>query len=185
MTPYSKSCTNQTKTLLSMSSQVHGRNPPTLPLVKPIPGDYGPWFIGPIRDRLDYFYNEGQDAFFANRRDKYKSTVYRVNMPPGPFMAEDSRVIVLLDGASFPVLFDMDKVEKRDIFTGTFMPPTSLTGGYRVLPYLDPSEPKHKQLKQLLFLLLANRKAAVIPSFFSTFSPLFDTVEEQVRTGVD
>nr|CAD1819509.1 unnamed protein product [Ananas comosus var. bracteatus] len=52
-------------------------------------------------------------------------------MPPGPFVAPDPRVVALLDAASFPVLFDTALVEKRDLFTGTFMPSTDLTGGFR------------------------------------------------------
>lgn len=41
-------------------------------------------------------------------------------MPPGPFITSNPKVIVLLDGKSFPVLFDASKVEKKDLFTGTF-----------------------------------------------------------------
>lgn len=43
----------------------------------------------------------------------------------------------------------MDKVEK-DLFIGTHMPSTFLTGGYCVCSYLDPSEPTHTKVKQLL-----------------------------------
>jgi hydroperoxide dehydratase len=68
-------------------------------------------------------------------------------MPPGPFISQDPNVIVLLDAKSFPVLFDSSKVEKKDLFTGTYTPSLALTGGYRVLSYLDPSEPNHAKLK--------------------------------------
>ncbi|CAL1359475.1 unnamed protein product [Linum trigynum] len=63
-------------------------------------------------------------------------------MPPGPFIATNPRVIVLLDGKSFPVLFDLSKVEKKDLFTGTYMPSTDLTGGYRILSYLGKGQAK-------------------------------------------
>ncbi|KAK4401589.1 Allene oxide synthase 3 [Sesamum angolense] len=83
-----------------------------LPL-REIPGGYGLPFFGPIKDRIDYYYNQGTDEFFRARIKKYKSTVYRVNGPPGPFNAKDPRVIVVLDAVSFPVLFDTSKVERE------------------------------------------------------------------------
>ncbi|WOK99610.1 hypothetical protein Cni_G08322 [Canna indica] len=152
-----------------------------LPLRK-IPGDYGLPFIGPIQDRLAYFYSEGRDEFFKSRIRRYGSTVFRANMPPGPFIATDPRVIVLLDAASFPVLFDTSLVEKRDVFTGTYMPSTELTGGYRILSYLDPSEPNHAPLKRLLFFLLSHRRQAIIPEFRRTFGGLFNTMESDIAT---
>ncbi|CAL9066818.1 unnamed protein product [Musa banksii] len=148
--------------------------------VRKIPGDYGLPFVGPIQDRLAYFYFEGRDAFFKSRMRRYNSTVFRANMPPGPFLASDPRVIVLLDAASFPLLFDTSLVEKRDLFTGTFMPSTQLTGGFRVLSYLDPSEPNHAPLKRLLFFLLSNRRQAVIPEFRHTYGALFATMEAEI-----
>ncbi|MCD7469502.1 Allene oxide synthase 2, chloroplastic [Datura stramonium] len=61
-------------------------------------------------------------------------------------------------------------VEKKDLFTGTFMPSTELTGGYRVLSYLDPSEPNHEKLKKLLFFLLSSRRDHVIPKFHESYT---------------
>ncbi|RWR77257.1 allene oxide synthase 1, chloroplastic-like protein [Cinnamomum micranthum f. kanehirae] len=148
--------------------------------IQQIPGGYGIPFIGAIKDRLDYYYNQGRDNYFRTRMTKFGSTVFRANMPPGPFMARNPRVVVLLDAASFPVLFDVSKVEKRDVFTGTYMPSTSLSGGYRALAYLDPSEPKHALLKQLLFFLLSTRKQAFIPEFHTSFTTLFDTLESDI-----
>lgn len=149
---------------------------------KVVPGSYGIPFISAIRDRLGFYY-DGQDKFFQSRVDQYNSTVVRLNAPPGPFMASNPRVIALLDAKSFPVLFDVDKVAKRDLFTGTYMPSTALTGGFRVCAYLDPSEPKHAQIKQLLFTLLAARKDAVLPAFRTEFGALFDSVEAELDSG--
>nr|DAD40585.1 TPA_asm: hypothetical protein HUJ06_014908 [Nelumbo nucifera] len=149
--------------------------------IKQIPGNYGLPFIGPIKDRLDYFYNQGRDEFFKTRIQKYGSTVFRANMPPGPFMASNPNVVVLLDAVSFPVLFDVSKVEKRDLFTGTYMPSTALTGGYRVCAYLDPSEPNHTKLKRLIFLLLSSRHSKYIPEFHKSFSVLFDNLETEIK----
>ncbi|KAF8377475.1 hypothetical protein HHK36_030854 [Tetracentron sinense] len=152
---------------------------PKLPIRK-IPGSYGIPLISPIKDRLDYFYFTGRNEFFKSRIQKYQSTVFRANMPPGPFISKNPNVVVLLDGKSFPVLFDVSKVEKRDIFTGTYMPSTELTGGYRVLSYLDPSEPNHAKLKQLVFFLLQSRRDKVMPEFHTSFAELFDTLESQL-----
>ncbi|XP_027091642.1 allene oxide synthase-like [Coffea arabica] len=153
----------------------------TAPLpLREIPGSYGLPFIGPIKDRLDYFYNQGEVQFFSTRAQKYKSTVFRSNMPPGPFISSNSKVIVMLDGNSFPVLFDISKVEKKNLFTGTYMPSTKLTGGYRILSYLDPSEPKHTKLKNLLFFLLSNRKDHVIPEFHKSYTELFDSIDKEI-----
>ncbi|KAJ0981778.1 hypothetical protein J5N97_010033 [Dioscorea zingiberensis] len=159
-----------------------GDEEPLLP-VKKIPGSYGIPFLSPIRDRLDFYYFQGQDDFFKSRIQQYGSTVFRVNMPPGPFMARNSQVIAVLDAKSFPVLFDVSKVEKRDVFTGTYMPSTSLTGGYRVCSYLDPSEPAHAKIKQLLFTLLASRKSYVIPSFRTSYASLFQTMESDLAAS--
>lgn len=153
---------------------------PTKLPIREIPGGYGLPFIGAIKDRLDYYYNQGRDNFFSTRVQKYGTTVFRSNMPPGPFMARDPRVVVLLDAASFQVLFDVSKVEKRNVFTGTYMPSTSLTGGYRVLSYLDPSEPTHAKVKQLLFNLLSSRRNYFIPQFHTSFSSLFDSLESEL-----
>ncbi|KAI4316772.1 hypothetical protein L6164_024717 [Bauhinia variegata] len=150
--------------------------------IRKVPGDYGIPFIGPIKDRFDYFYNQGRDEYFKSRIQKYRSTVFRVNMPPGPFIAPNPKVVALLDGKSFPVLFDVTKVEKKDLFTGTFMPSTELTGGYRVLSYLDPSEPKHGHLKRLMFFLLKSRHDKVIPEFRSSYTELFQNLEKELAT---
>ncbi|XP_027355318.1 allene oxide synthase 1, chloroplastic-like [Abrus precatorius] len=170
------------KASVSETTSLSVEETPTLPLRK-IPGDYGIPIVGPIKDRLDYFYNQGRDIFFQTRIQKYQSTVFRANMPPGPFISSNPNVVVLLDAKSFPVLFDVTKVEKRDVFTGTFMPSTDLTGGYRILSYLDPSEPKHEPLKRLMFSLLKSRTRHVIPEFRSTYTTLFDTLEKRLAAN--
>lgn len=150
---------------------------------KPVPGSYGLPLVGAVRDRLDFYYFQGQDKYFESRVERYGSTVVRINVPPGPFMARDPRVVALLDAKSFPVLFDTDKVEKKDLFTGTYMPSTSLTGGYRVCSYLDPSEPTHAKVKQMLFSLLLSRKDDVVPAFRANFSALFAAVESELAAA--
>ncbi|KAL5562555.1 hypothetical protein UlMin_032302 [Ulmus minor] len=150
-----------------------------LPL-KPIPGSYGLPFFGALRARFDYFYLQGQDDFFLTRIKKHKSTVFRTNMPPGPFIASNPRVVAVLDAVSFPILFDTSKVEKRNVLDGTFMPSTSFTGGYRVCAYLDPSESNHSSLKSFLFSLLASKHHSFIPLFRSCLSEFFTELEDQL-----
>jgi hydroperoxide dehydratase len=166
----------------SVSVQPVAPPEPTKLPIRKVPGNYGIPFVGPIKDRLDYFYKQGREEFFKSRMQKYRSTVFRANMPPGPFIASDPRVVVLLDGKSFPVLFDVTKVEKKDLFTGTYMPSTELTGGYRVLSYLDPSEPSHGKLKHLLFFLLKSRRDHVIPEFHSSYVELFEGLENELAS---
>ncbi|PON70451.1 Allene oxide synthase [Parasponia andersonii] len=154
----------------------------SLPL-KPIPGGYGLPFFGAIKDRYDYFYNQGRDEFFRFRRNKYKSTVFRANMPPGPFIASNPNVVVLLDAASFPVLFDTSKVEKKNVFDGTFMPSTGFTGGYRVCSFLDPSEPKHKAIKSYVLYILASKHNEFIPILSNSLSHLFTNLENELSSS--
>ncbi|CAK8569579.1 unnamed protein product [Lathyrus sativus] len=158
--------------------------PPTKLPIRKIPGDYGIPFITPYKDRLDYFYNQGRDEYFKSRIQKYNSTIFRTNVPPGPLIAQNPNVVVLLDAKSFPILFDTSKIDKTDVFTGTYTPSTELTGGYRVLSYLDPSEPKHNKLKQLMFFLLKSRSRHVIPEFRSCYKELFTSLENELaKTG--
>ncbi|MCL7051520.1 hypothetical protein MKW94_016495 [Papaver nudicaule] len=152
--------------------------------MREIPGDYGLPIIGAIKDRYDFLYFQGQDEFFKSRMKKYNSTVFRTNMLPVQFNnGRNAKVIVLLDAVSFPVLFDVTKVEKRDVFVNTYMPSTSFTGGYRTCAYLDPSEPKHTQLKQLFLSLLASRHDDFIPEFQSCLSKLFDNMETNLSSS--
>ncbi|KAF7840900.1 allene oxide synthase 3-like [Senna tora] len=161
------------------SSDPNSDSDSKLPL-RPIPGGYGLPFFGAIADRFDFFYNQGREKFFKSRIQKHKSTVFRTNMPPGPFTASDPKVVAVLDAVSFAVLFDNSKVEKRDVFTGTYMPSTDFTGGYRICAYLDPSEQKHRQIKSFLFWMLSSRHGQVIPLLRSYLSELFLKLEDQV-----
>lgn len=163
------------------SSTSNNSNPPAgkFPM-REIPGNYGYPFIGPIKDRYDYFYRQGQVEFFKSRIQKYNSTVFRTNMPPGPFISSDSRVVAVLDTVSFPILFNTNKVEKKDILDGTFMPSLSFFGGYRTCAFLDPSESKHHTLKSLYLSLLADSHKTFIPKFRSNLSELFIALEDEV-----
>ncbi|CAJ2674239.1 unnamed protein product [Trifolium pratense] len=156
-------------------------NQQDLPL-KQIPGTYGLPFIGPIFDRHDYFYNQGKDKFFSTRIQKYNSTIFRTNMPPGPFISSNPRVIALLDAASFPILFDNKKVEKYNVLDGTFMPSTNFTGGYRVCAYLDTTEPSHALIKGFYLNTLLSRKDTFVPLFRTILSDAFNVIEDELAS---
>ncbi|OAY29455.1 allene oxide synthase 3 [Manihot esculenta] len=165
-----------------MSSSLSFTNPPANLPLKPIPGSYGTPFFGAIKDRHDYFYNQGEEEFFASRIKKYQSTVIRLNMPPGPFISQDPRVIAVLDAVSFPVLFDTSKVEKRDCLDGTFRPSVSFTGGYRTCAFLDPSEPNHNSIKAFVLSILASKHNAFIPLFRNCLSKLFTDIDKKMSS---
>ncbi|KAL5562546.1 hypothetical protein UlMin_032293 [Ulmus minor] len=101
-------------------------------------------------------------------------------MPPGPFIAKDPRVVVLLDANSFPILFDNSKILKRNVFEGTYMASTSFSGGYRVCSQLDPSEPKHASLKNYFFSILASKHDKFIPLLRQSMSVLFSNLDQQI-----
>jgi hydroperoxide lyase len=128
--------------------------PPTksLPL-RTIPGSHGWPLLGPISDRLDYFWFQGPETFFRKRIEKHKSTVFRTNVPPTfPFFSNvNPNVVAVLDTKSFAHLFDMEIVEKRNILVGDYMPSLKFTGDIRVCAYLDTDEPKHAKVCRHLF----------------------------------
>uniref|UniRef100_A0A2P2MAV0 Allene oxide synthase n=1 Tax=Rhizophora mucronata TaxID=61149 RepID=A0A2P2MAV0_RHIMU len=180
--PITASVSESPKVPASSASVARPPEPTKLP-IREVPGDYGLPIIGPIKDRNDYFYTQGgRDEFFKSKIKKYQSTVFKTNMPPGPFIASNPQVVALLDGKSFPVLFDVSKVEKRDVFTGTYVPSLELTGGYRVLSYLDPSEPHHGKLKKIMFHLLKSSRDRLIPEFSSSYNEMFETLEKEITS---
>lgn len=104
--------------------------------------------LGPISDRLNYSWFQGPETFFKKKIEKYKSTVFRTNVPPTfPFFPSvDPRVVAVLDVKSFSHLFDMEIVDKKNVLVGDFMPSVSFTGDLRVCAYLDTSEPQHSKV---------------------------------------
>ncbi|XP_078166361.1 allene oxide synthase 2-like [Carex rostrata] len=166
----------------SSKGTIEERSKSGLP-IKPIPGSHGIPIISPIYDRLNFFYFQGHMEYFKSHVTKNSSTVVRMNMPPGMFISRNPRVIAVLDAKSFRVLFDPSKVEKKNTFTGTYIPPVSLYSGIRPMAYLDTTEQLHSSLKSFSFHMLASRKSEFIPSFHKAYSSLFDTVEEKLASG--
>ncbi|KAL3694616.1 hypothetical protein R1sor_008267 [Riccia sorocarpa] len=154
-----------------------------LPIKDP-PGSCGLPFIGPFLDKMSFYWVEGgSPGYYISRMQKYKSTVFRMNTVPGPPFYPDPRVVVLLDQKSYLTLFDMDKVEKKDVFTGSYQVNLGFTGGYRVVPYLDPSEEKHTPLKQFCMEILKSRHKSVVPELHNSLTPLFDSWEAGLKNN--
>lgn len=153
-------------------------------LVREVPGSYGVPFFSPLRDRLDYYYFQGAEEYFRSRIARNGgATVLRVNMPPGPFITGDSRVVAFLDARSFGVLLDDAKVDKADTLDGTFMPSLALFGGYRPLAFLDAADPRHATLKRVVIRLAAARMHHVAPAFRTAFDTVFDAVDTGLSGG--
>lgn len=155
----------------------------TSPLpTRPIPGSYGLPLVGPLKDRLDYFWFQGPETFFRSRMATHKSTVFRTNMPPTfPFfVGVDPRVVALLDCSSFSALFDPSLVDKRNVLIGDYMPSLDFTGNTRVVVYLDPSEPDHSRVKSFCFDLLKSSAKVWVSEFLRNLDLMLASIESDV-----
>ncbi|KAG9159749.1 hypothetical protein Leryth_007763 [Lithospermum erythrorhizon] len=163
------------------SSQAPTTTPQTSVPVRTIPGSYGFPVLGPLSDRLDYYWFQGQEAFFKTRIEKNKSTVFRTNVPPSfPFFLANPNVVAVLDVKSFSHMFDMEIVEKQDVLVGDFMPSVSYTGGLRVCAYLDTSEPSHTKVKNFAMDLLKRSSSLWIPTLVSKLNTMWDSIEDDL-----
>ncbi|KAF8391579.1 hypothetical protein HHK36_023885 [Tetracentron sinense] len=155
---------------------------PVVPPVRTIPGGYGWPLLGPISDRLDYFWFQGPETFFRKRIEKFKSTVFRTNIPPTfpLFVGVNPKVVAVLDCKSFAHLFDMEIVEKKNILIGDFMPSVSFTGNIRVGAYLDTSEPQHSKVKKFVTDILKRSSGVWASEFIANLDVMWDTIEKDV-----
>ncbi|KAK6918837.1 Cytochrome P450 [Dillenia turbinata] len=179
---------NMSPTMSSSSSSSLTSTPTPAQTVLPvrtIPGSYGWPLLGPISDRLDYFWFQGPETFFRKRVEKYKSTVFRTNMPPTfpLFINVNPNVIAVLDCKSFSHLFDMDIVEKRNVLVGDFMPSVKFTGDIRVCAYLDPSEEQHTKVKNFAMDTLKRSSKVWVSEFLANLEVLWDTLEEKISSN--
>ncbi|KAL3509825.1 hypothetical protein ACH5RR_029226 [Cinchona calisaya] len=171
---------------ISSSPSIASSPPPSsqsssLP-VRTIPGSYGWPLLGPISDRLDYFWFQGPETFFKKRIEKNKSTVFRTNVPPTfpLFLGVNPNVVAVLDVKSFTHLFDMEIVEKANVLVGDFMPSTKFTGDLRVCAYLDTSESKHTQLKNFTIDTLKRSSSIWVPTMVSKLDTMWETIESDI-----
>ncbi|KAM0909732.1 hypothetical protein ACQ4PT_014634 [Festuca glaucescens] len=152
---------------------------------RPIPGGYGIPVLGPLRDRLDYFWFQGPEEFFRRRAAQHRSTVFRANIPPTfPFfLGVDPRVVAIVDTAAFTALFDNSLVDKRDCLIGPYNPSDSFTGGTRVGVYLDTEEPEHARTKAYAMELLRRSSRVWAPEFLAGVDTMLTAVETDLAAG--
>ncbi|MCO5597522.1 hypothetical protein L7F22_051600 [Adiantum nelumboides] len=155
-----------------------------LPL-KEVPGDgsdaVGRWpHLGAVKDRLDFFWCQGEHDFWASRVEKYGSTVFRVNVPPSPPGFPASPVVMLLDQKSFPILFDNSKVDKKDVLLANYMPSLSFYGNIRPCIYLDPSEEQHTRVKSFIMDLIKSKANKWILEIEKAASEIFAVWEDEM-----
>jgi hydroperoxide lyase len=150
-----------------------------------IPGGYGIPVLGPLRDRLDYFWFQGPEEFFRRRAAQHRSTVFRANIPPTfPFfLGVDPRVVAIVDTAAFTALFDNTLVDKRDCLIGPYNPSDSFTGGTRVGVYLDTEEPEHARTKAYSMDLLRRSSRVWAPEFLAGVDTMLTAVESDLAAG--
>lgn len=138
--------------------------------------------MGAIRDRLDFFWFQGETQFWTSRLQKYKSTIFRCNVAPSPPGFPTSKVIMLLDQKSFPILFDVSKVEKKDVLLAKYMPSTKFYGGIRPCIYLDPSEDRHRRIKSFIMDLVKLNMHKWVPEMETAVAEAFPTWEEEIKS---
>ncbi|KAL3635427.1 hypothetical protein CASFOL_019974 [Castilleja foliolosa] len=185
-TLYSPNSTGRYKTTMTSSiASVTPLSPSSSSPRVPIPGGHGWPVIGPLSDRLQYFWFQGPNKFFEKRVEKYGSTVFRTNVPPAfPFFAGvNPNVVAVLDVRSFAHLFDMELVEKANVLVGDFMPSLSFTGGFRVCAYLDTSEPKHAQIKNFTMDILKRSSSKWVPSMITSLDTMWDEIDSKLATS--
>ncbi|CAJ1956277.1 unnamed protein product [Sphenostylis stenocarpa] len=147
--------------------------------IRQIPGSYGFPLLGSLSDRLDYFWFQKPESFFRKRIEKYKSTVFRTNVPPSfPFFANvNPNVIALLDVKSFSHLFDMDLVDKKNVLVGDFVPDVAFTGNIRVSVYQDTTEPQHSKVKGYIMDILKRSSGIWVSELVSNLDIMWDSIE--------
>ncbi|XP_020238397.1 fatty acid hydroperoxide lyase, chloroplastic [Cajanus cajan] len=152
--------------------------PTELP-IRQIPGSYGLPLVGPVSDRLDYFWFQKPESFFRKRMEKHKSSVFRTNVPPSfPFFLNvNPNVIALLDCKSFSHLFDMDLVDKKDVLVGDFVPSLAFTGNLRVGVYQDTTDPQHAKVKNYIMDILKRSSGIWIPELVSNLDTMWEKIE--------
>ncbi|CAI0550877.1 unnamed protein product [Linum tenue] len=152
------------------------------PPLQPIPGSYGWPVVGPLRDRLDYFWFQGPDEFFMKRMKKYQPTVFRTNIPPCfPFFdGVNPNVVAVLDCKAFAHMFDVEVADKKDILVGDFVPSAAFTGNVRTCAYLDTFEPNHAQVKRFAMDILKRSSKVWVSELLVSLDEMWSTVESNV-----
>ena len=123
------------------------------------PGRYGLPLLGVIRDTLDFMLLSGWKKFFTKRRDKYGSSVFKINL----FM----KTIAILDHDGFEPFFNWDDRLEKDYGFGWAVPPPALVGN--IVPSVFQANPEHENYKKLYMNILKDQA----PTLEKTFADVF------------
>ncbi|CAL1393712.1 unnamed protein product [Linum trigynum] len=156
--------------------------PPQPPPLRSLPGSYGWPVVGPVWDKLNYFWFQGPVEFYKKGIEKNKSTVFRTNVPPSfpLFVSVNPKVVALLDTTSYSHMFDPEIADKRDTLLGDFMPSLGYTGGQRTVPYLDTEETKHTQIKRFGLDILKRGSKLWVSELQVNLEEMWTAVEAEV-----
>ncbi|WP_018263767.1 cytochrome P450 [Methylobacterium sp. WSM2598] len=127
--------------------------------MRQVPGSYGPPLLKTLFDTVDFLVVSGWEEFFARRRRRHGSTVFRVNL--------FKPTVAVLDQTGIGALFgDADLIQ--DYGFGWAVPPLPLVGG--VPPSIFGSGEAHDGPKRLYLRLLARRAERLEAVFAETFA---------------
>jgi prostaglandin-endoperoxide synthase 2 len=120
-----------------------------------VPGRYGPPIFRTVFDTLDFFLMSGWSKFFQRRRDRYGSTVFKVNLL-------FTRCVALLDQRAIESLFASDDLI-QDYGFGWAVPALPLVGN--VPPSIFETGERHDRWKSLYAEMLKLRSSSLLRTF--------------------
>ena len=129
--------------------------------VREVPGSYGLPLIGLIRDVLEF--RRGWEKFYARRRERYRSSVFRTHM--------GIKAISVTDHQGIQPLFDVSLVEKKFGF-GPVVPPRRLVGN--ITPTVWSNDEEHERHKRFLLALLRQDAPRMLPVLETTVASYLD-----------
>ncbi|KAL0302696.1 UNVERIFIED_CONTAM: Allene oxide synthase 1, chloroplastic [Sesamum angustifolium] len=138
-----------------LTAAVAPEKPSKLP-VRKVPGDYGLPFVGPWKDRQDYFYNQGRDEFFKSRILKYQSTVFRTNMPPGPSFPSTRTSSFCSTARVFRPFLTRIELKRRTFSPGLTCPPPISPAATEPSPFWTLGAQPRQAQEAHVFLALAS-----------------------------
>ena len=130
-------------------------------MTKQPPGSYGPPLLGALFGTLEFFLF-GWEGYFARRRRRHGSTVFKVNL--------FQPTIAVLDRQGIAPLFgDPDLIQ--DYGFSWAKPPLDLVGG--VVPSIFEHGPAHDEPKAFILALLRERSPDLANTFAAVAEPFF------------
>lgn len=127
--------------------------------MRQVPGSYGPPLLKTLVDTIDFLFVSGWERFFARRRARHRSTVFKVNL--------FKPTVAVLDQTGIAALFgDADLIQ--DYGFGWAVPPLPLVG--HVPPSVFGHGEAHDGYKRLYLNLLKARATSLPATFDAAFA---------------